>query len=99
MTAPTMPPIECGSTAPVIISQRVAPSASAPSRSVCGDVSITSRAIDVMIGVIITARISPAVMNVRPAPALPKTSPRIGQPSNQPLIVLVDAAPASGRGR
>ena len=68
ITAPTMPPIEWGSTAPVIISHRVAPRASAPSRSVCGQVSITSREIEVMIGVIITARISPAVMNVRPAP-------------------------------
>ena len=88
MTAPTMPPIECGSTAPVIISHRVAPSANAPSRSVCGVVSMTSRAIDVMIGVIITDRIRPAVMNVRPALAWPKMSPRTGQPWNQPLTIL-----------
>ena len=58
ITAPTMPPTECGSTAPVIISHRVAPSARAPSRSVCGVVSITSRDTDDTIGVIMTARIS-----------------------------------------
>ena len=65
MTAPMMPPAECGMTAPVIISQRVAPSASAPSRSVSGVVSITSRAIEDMIGVIMTARMIPAVMKRR----------------------------------
>ena len=41
-----------------------------------------------MIGVIITDKIRPAVMNVRPAPACPKMSPRTGQPWNQPLTFL-----------
>ena len=50
-----------------------------------------------MIGVIITDRIRPAVMKVRPAPAWPKTSPSIGQPSNQPLTFLKNGASFGAR--
>ena len=82
-----MPPIEWGRTAPVIISQRVAPSARAPSRSVCGVVSITSRDTDDTIGVIMTARISAAVRNVRPPDTGPKIRPSTGQSPNHPWIV------------
>ena len=66
ITAPTMPPVECGNTAPRIISQRVAPRARAPSWSVTGTVSNTSRVSEVMIGMIMMARIMPAVMKARP---------------------------------
>ncbi len=61
ITAPTSPALLCGQTAAEIISQRVAPSASAASLSVVGVVSITSRDSDVMIGVIMMARMIPAV--------------------------------------
>ena len=43
-----------------IISQRVAPSASTPSRCSCGTALITSRVIDAIIGTIMIARIMPA---------------------------------------
>ena len=49
-----------------IISQRVAPRASAASFSEAGVVSITSRDSDVIVGVTIIARIKPAVRNDRP---------------------------------
>ena len=66
ITAPTRPPALWGSTAALIISQRVAPSASAPSLSPGGVVSITSRDSEVMIGMIMIARMIPAVRNDRP---------------------------------
>src|ERR1051326_8074297 len=68
ITAPTSPPLLCGSTEARIISQRVAPSASAASFSDGGVVSMTSRDSDVMIGVIMIARMIPAVRNERPSP-------------------------------
>ncbi len=57
---PVMPGREYGSTAMRIISQRVAPSASAASLCSAGTVAITSRAIAETIGRIMIARISPA---------------------------------------
>ena len=66
ITAPTRPPLEWGSTAPRIISQRVAPRARAASRSPGGVVSMTSRESEVMIGMIMMARMRPAVMKERP---------------------------------
>ena len=65
-TAPTTPPWLCGQTAPRIISQRVAPSAYAPSLSIVGTVAMTSRDREVMIGVIMMARMRPAVKNEAP---------------------------------
>src|SRR5262249_38669214 len=59
-TAPTMPPLLCGQTAPWIISRRVAPSAYAPSLSIAGTLAITSRDREVTIGGIIKARRMPA---------------------------------------
>ena len=61
-TAPTIPPLLCGNTEPRIISQRVAPSATAASFWEVGTVANTSRVIEVMIGVIISATMTPAVM-------------------------------------
>ena len=66
MTAPTRPPWLQGKTAPRIISHRVAPSAEAASRLGVGTVSMTSRDSDVMIGMIMIARMMPAVMKLRP---------------------------------
>ena len=64
--APTTPAWLCGQTAPRIISQRVAPSAYAPSLSMAGTVAMTSRDSEVMIGVIMMARMSPQVKNEAP---------------------------------
>src|SRR5262249_31525942 len=65
-TAPTMPPLLCGQTAPWIISRRVAPSAYAPSLSIAGTVAITSRDSEGTIGVIMKARMIPAGENEGP---------------------------------
>ena len=64
MTAPVTPPLECGSTTPRIISQRVAPSASAASwcrRGVCRKIS---RQMAVMIGRIMIDSTMPAGVTV-----------------------------------
>src|SRR5262245_43646792 len=82
MTAPTRPPFECGKTEPRIISHRVAPKARAASFSPGGVVAITSRDSDVMIGVIITAKMMPAVMNERACGFGPKIQPSTGMPWN-----------------
>ena len=66
ITAPTSPPALWGRTVSVIISQRVVPIASAPSLSPGGVVSMTSRDSEVMIGMIMIARMMPAVRNERP---------------------------------
>ncbi len=69
----TMPLRLCGNTAPRIISQRVAPRASAASFCDAGTVANTSRVIEVMIGVIMMATMIPAVMKLLPdALGLPK---------------------------
>src|SRR6266403_927687 len=60
MIAPTMPARALRSTPMRIISQRVAPNASAASRWCCGMTVSTSRVIDEMIGMIMIARITPA---------------------------------------
>ena len=91
ITAPTMPPAECGITAPVIISHRVAPSASAPSRSVCGVVSMTSRAIEVMIGVIITARIKPGGDERAPGGGLAEDAAE-HRPVAEPVVHVLEEA-------
>ncbi len=72
MTAPTRPLRTRGKTATRNISHRVAPIASAAFLSSCATVSSTSRASEVMIGVIITARIRPAVMKLAPLAGPPK---------------------------
>ena len=59
--APTIPEREYGRIAVRIISQRVAPSASAASLWSGGTVAITSRVIAETIGTIMIARISPAM--------------------------------------
>ena len=79
-TAPTMPPWLCGQTAPVIISSRVAPSAYAPSLSIGGTVAITSRDSEVTIGVIMKARMMPAVKNEAPLVGGPNRAPSTGMP-------------------
>ena len=61
IAAPEMPAREYGSTAMRIISQRVAPSASAASLSCGGTVAMTSREMAETIGRIMIARISPAM--------------------------------------
>ena len=61
MAAPVMPEREYGRTAIRIISQRVAPSASAASLWSDGTVATTSRLIAETIGTIMIARISPAM--------------------------------------
>ena len=66
ITAPTRPPALCGRTVSVIISQRVVPIASAPSLSPTGVVAMTSRESEVMMGMIMIARMMPAVRNERP---------------------------------
>ena len=79
-TAPTTPPWLCGQTAPVIISHRVAPSAYAPSLSICGTVAMTSRDSEVTIGVIMKARMIPAVKNEAPLVGGPNRVPSTGMP-------------------
>jgi len=79
-TAPTTPPWLCGQTAPVIISHRVAPSAYAPSLSIAGTVAMTSRDSEVTIGVIMKARMMPAVKNDAPLVGVPKKKPSTGTP-------------------
>ena len=61
IAAPEMPAREYGRTARRIISQRVAPSASAASLLSAGTVAMTSREIAETIGRIMIARISPAM--------------------------------------
>ena len=78
MTAPTMPPLLWLNTAPRIISQRVAPSASAASFSSGGVVSNTSRVSEVMIGMIMIARMIPAVKNARPLVGPSNSAPITG---------------------
>jgi hypothetical protein len=68
MTAPTRPPKLWGNTAPVIISHCVAPRANAASLFACGTVLSTSRLMEVTIGMIMIARMMPAVMKLRPVP-------------------------------
>jgi hypothetical protein len=60
MIAPTIPDRAYGSTAVVTASHRVAPSASAASRCVFGTASNTSRPTDMMYGITMMARITPA---------------------------------------
>ena len=79
-TAPTTPPWLCGQTAPRIISQRVAPSAYAPSRSIAGTVAMTSRDSEVTIGVIMKARMMPQVKNEAPLVGGPNRVPSTGMP-------------------
>ena len=67
-----MPLRLCGNTEPRIISHRVAPSATAASFSAVGTVANTSRVIDVMIGVIISATTRPAVMKLTPLSGRPE---------------------------
>ena len=79
-----MPLRLCGNTAARIISQRVAPSASAASFCDCGTVANVSRVTAVMIGVIMIARMRPAVMKPSPAIGSPsKMSPRTGTSANR----------------
>ena len=66
MVPATIPLRLCGNTAPRIISQRVAPRASAASFCAGGTVANTSRVIEVMIGVIMMATMIPAVMKLFP---------------------------------
>jgi hypothetical protein len=73
VTAPTSPLRTRGNTHARNISQRVAPIASAAFLSSCETVASTSRLIAVTIGIIITARISPAVIRLAPLGAPPKT--------------------------
>ena len=79
-TAPTTPPWLCGQTAPRIISRRVAPSAYAPSLSMAGTVAMTSRDSEVTIGVIMKARMMPAVKNEAPLVGGPNREPSTGMP-------------------
>ena len=62
MLAATMPLRLCGNTAPRIISQRVAPRASAASFCAGGHVANTSRTSEVTIGVTMIPTMRPAVM-------------------------------------
>ena len=79
-----MPLRLCGNTAARIISHRVAPIARAASFCACGTVANVSRVTDVMIGMIMIARIRPAVMNALPEMGFPsKTSCRTGTPENR----------------
>src|SRR5450631_619617 len=81
MTAAATPLRLWGNTEPRIISQRVAPSASAASFCDAGHVAYTSRVIAVMIGVIMMATTIPAVMKLAPLGfGLANTSPTIGMP-------------------
>ena len=66
MAAPAMPPRAYGRTALRIISQRVAPSASAASLRWVGTVGMISRETAVTIGRIMIARISPAMKQFGP---------------------------------
>ena len=80
MTAPTMPPRLHGNTVTRIISQRVAPIPSAAFLSSCGDGrEDLAASTTVMIGMIMMARIRPAVMKPRPPlTGPPKMRPRTG---------------------
>ena len=60
MIAPAMPPLAYGSTARWMVSQRVAPSASMPSRWVLGTARRISRETAVIVGRIMIARMTPA---------------------------------------
>ena len=83
MVAETMPERPNGSTAIRIISQRVAPSASAASSCSTGVCRKTSRQIAVMIGRIMTASTMATVRMVRPVPetggAKSGNQPRFGR--------------------
>ena len=63
-----------------IISHRVAPRAYAPSRSIAGTVAMTSRDSEVTIGVIMNARMMPAVKNEAPLVGSPNSESRTGIP-------------------
>ena len=73
-TPATSPLRLCGITAARIVSQRVAPSAWAASFSDAGTVVNVSRATAVTIGVIMMARMRPAVMKERPEIGSPEKS-------------------------
>ncbi|HEV2736391.1 MAG TPA: hypothetical protein VGV85_16215 [Longimicrobiaceae bacterium] len=60
MVAPMIPGVAYGSTTCQVISQRVAPSASAPSRCTRGTAASTSRDTAEMKGITMIARITPA---------------------------------------
>ena len=79
MTAPMIPERAYGRTAFVIISQRVAPSASIASRCESGTAVMTSREIATMVGRIIRVRITPAVNRPTPngGPAKIGIQPRV----------------------
>ncbi len=66
MIAPISPERANGSTAIRTASQRVAPSASAPSRSDDGTARSTSRLTEEMVGVIMMARMMPPVSMLKP---------------------------------
>ncbi len=72
IAAPISPLRTRGNTATRNISQRVAPMASAAFLSSCATVTSVSRLSDVMIGVIMTASTSPAVMKLVPNAWPPK---------------------------
>ena len=55
-----------------------------------GTVSKTSRVSDVMIGMIMMARMRPAVMKLVPLAGPPKSAPRTGMPSTASAIDVVD---------
>ena len=58
----------------------MAPSAYAPSRSICGTVAMTSRDSEVTIGVIMKARMMPAVKNEAPLVGAPNRLSSTGMP-------------------
>ena len=58
----------------------MAPSAYAPSRSTAGTVAMTSRDSEVTIGVIMKARMIPAVKNEAPLVGGPNSEPSTGTP-------------------
>ena len=66
ITAPKMPDRAYGSTALVIISQRVAPSASIASRCESGTAVMTSREMATTVGRIMSVRITPAANSPTP---------------------------------
>ena len=78
MTPPKMPVRAYGTTAPVIASHRVAPSASAASRCERGTAISTSRETAAMYGSTMIARISPAASTLGPyaGPAKKGVDPR-----------------------
>ena len=88
IAAPTRPLRTRGNTATRSISQRVAPIAIAPFLSSCDTVMSASRDSDVMMGVIITARITPAVMNDAPCAGPPNSRLSTGtRPSDFAMFV------------